>query len=200
MPKTKKSVTACYNKKALKASMRKGYLMRAIEDRLAERQPLLSTYGAQPYLQQPLVSRAPLARSRAGLLEESLLSDTSLFGPSNLVGRSRRARLGTTSAYSLADPKDIDSLESLMTQIEEEMYDQEEKARRSCVEGEETALHRYQAMSDLLDDATDALEEIQANPSASLELPKYISLVKSRFARARKGRLSDYDASSLVGI
>lgn len=210
MPKAKAKTGVCYNKQALKDSMKKGYMIRAIEDGLPIGQPRLSTYGAQPYPQQSLVGSGLRTPLRSGLLANAPLSSASLFGPTRLVGSARRSYrtplarsridLLGGSPYDIADPRDIDSLESLMAQIEEEMYVQEEKAQRSCIEGEETALHRYQAMSDLLDDATDALEEINANPSASLELPKYVSTVKARFARAKRGKLSDFDASSQIGL
>jgi len=203
----------CYNKKELKANMKKSWLMGAMADRMAYAQPDFGGYG-QPGLAnygQPNI----LNYGQPGLLnygQPGLSSYGTTMFPQRaampLVGSSRRipslrrrissANLFNNSPLYYSDPKYVTSLESLMGNIEQEMYSQEEKAHQSCVEGEESAIYRYQALSDLLADAADAYDNASRNPSYALELPRIVAVIKSRFNHARSGKLSNYQQSPIL--
>lgn len=161
----------CYTKKALEESMRKGWMMGAKARREYEyapaRQPRLSSYGtsAFPRYMYPAV---PLVGS----------------------GMSRRVRepfFDAPAPRRRADIRGLGVLEDLMDKIEDEMDSQEEKAERNCVDGEETARYRYQALNDLLADAELAYANAQVDSS---DLPKVIQSIKNKLERVKYGRFT----------
>jgi len=103
---------------------------------------------------------------------------------------------GGTSYYG-TDVRSLSALENLMQDIEDEMYSQEDKANRTCVEGQETANYRYQAMNDLLADANDVFEDARMNGQAygPEDLANMVYTFRGRLGRAKNGRLSDFDPS-----
>ena len=136
---------------AIRAAIRRGWVMRGMADRRGGDQvyPMtsLSAYGTQMQPQQPL----PL-----------LVGD----GRGSSFASRIRNNLWDYRPYRIPESqRSIDSLEGMLDVIQEEMYDQEEKARRDCVVGEETALRRYQAMNDLLADLADVIDDVRINPA-----------------------------------
>ena len=202
-----KTEGTCYTKKELK----KGWLMGAVAAGTSARA------RARPRLGRSLLSsRVGLLGSRTGLLpygQPRLSTYGSPLFPQQtlmpLVGSGRgyypgfRAR---SSAIDLldgmphygVDERSLATMEYLIKDIEDEMYKQEEKANRSCIEGEETALHRYQALNDLLADTVDAYNVATTTPAAAADLRSTIAVIKNRLSRARYGKLSDYGVAPLM--
>lgn len=87
------------------------------------------------------------------------------------------------------------SLSGVIREIEDEMYKQDDSARKTCQDGEKLADYRYQALSDLLADAYDIFDRVSEDMSRvePEELIRIISKFKSRINYVRTGKLNDLD-------